>query len=153
MGVIERRRRGKTGRARALFSRTAVVCKAHPTTPPAFPFIPRHATQHNPKQQHNTTDKLETLKILASHHYTKDKAVAAEVSRPLKGGDVQFTLGVQHRLENGSLFKAKVNQTGLASLLYEQRLASGERLALSTQLDTINIGAKAPKVGVALDLA
>lgn len=30
-----------------------------------------------------TPDKLETAKILASHHYTKDKAVAAEVSRPV----------------------------------------------------------------------
>lgn len=64
-----------------------------------------------------------------------------------------FSLGVQQRLANGALFKAKVNQAGLASLLYEQRLASGERLALSAQLDTANIGAKAPKVGVALDLA
>ena len=75
------------------------------------------------------------------------------MTRPVKGGDVTFTLGLQQRLENGALFKAKVNHLGLASLLYEQRLASGERLALSAQLDTANIGAKAPKVGVALDLA
>jgi hypothetical protein len=46
-----------------------------------------------------------------------------------------------------------VNHLGVASLLYEQRLASGERLALSTQVDTINVGGKAPKVGLALDLA
>ncbi|GBF94248.1 voltage-dependent anion-selective channel [Raphidocelis subcapitata] len=99
------------------------------------------------------TDKLETAKLYASHNYTKDKAVAAEVSRPVKGGDVTFSLGVLQRLENGALFKAKVNHLGVASLLYEQRLASGERLALSTQVDTINVGGKAPKVGVALDLA
>lgn len=41
----------------------------------------------------------------------------------------------------------------MASLLYEQRMASGERVALSTQLDTVNIGGKPPKVGVALELA
>lgn len=99
------------------------------------------------------TDKLETAKLLASHNYTKDKAVAAEVSRPVNGGDVTFTLGIQQRLENGALFKAKVNHLGVASLLYEQRMSSGERVALSTQLDTINIGGKAPKVGVALELA
>ncbi|KAI8465284.1 MAG: eukaryotic porin/Tom40 [Monoraphidium minutum] len=99
------------------------------------------------------TDKLETAKVLASHNYTRDKAVAAEVSRPVKGGDVSFTLGIQQRLDNGALVKAKVNHAGLASLLYEQRLASGERIALSAQVDTINIGGKAPKVGVAFDLA
>lgn len=99
------------------------------------------------------TDKLETAKLLASHNYTRDKAVAAEVSRPVKGGDVTFSIGIQQRLENGALFKAKVNHLGVAALLYEQRLASGERLALSTQLDTVNVGSKAPKVGVALDLA
>jgi hypothetical protein len=121
---------------------------------------------------------------------------------------VTFSIGIQQRLENGALFKAKVgpggllvqagpcrtpprrqlgarpgaqprarlerarsnparsnparsnatpppqvNHLGVAALLYEQRLASGERLALSTQLDTVNVGSKAPKVGVALDLA
>lgn len=99
------------------------------------------------------TDKLQTAKLLASHHYARDKAVAVELSRPVEGGDVAFAIGIQQRLEGGALFKAKVNHQGVASLLYEQRLASGERLALSTQLDTVNIGGKAPKVGFALDLA
>lgn len=99
------------------------------------------------------TDKLEKASLLAIHNYTRDKAVAAEVTRPVKGGDMTFTLGVQQRLDNGALFKAKVNHLGVASLLYEQRLATGEKLALSTQLDTVNIGGKAPKVGLSLDLA
>lgn len=42
---------------------------------------------------------------------------------------------------------------GTLSALYEQRLSTGERFVLSTQLDTLNIGGKAPKVGFALDLA
>jgi hypothetical protein len=46
-----------------------------------------------------------------------------------------------------------VDHKGTLSALYEQRLATGERFVLSTQLDTLNIGGKAPKVGFALDLA
>jgi len=48
------------------------------------------------------------VKLLAVHNYTKDKSLAAEVSRPVQGGDVNFTLGISQKLENGALFKAKV---------------------------------------------
>lgn len=58
-----------------------------------------------------------------------------------------------NRLENGALVKTKVDHKGLMSALYEQRLSTGEKFVLSTQLDTLNIGGKAPKVGFALDLA
>lgn len=57
------------------------------------------------------------------------------------------------RLDNGALLKTKIDHKGLLSALYEQRLSTGEKFVLSTQLDTLNIGGKAPKVGFALDLA
>jgi hypothetical protein len=57
------------------------------------------------------------------------------------------------RLDNGALLKTKVDHNGILSALYEQRLATGEKFVLSTQLDTLNVGGKAPKVGFALDLA
>lgn len=59
----------------------------------------------------------------------------------------------QPRLDNGALLKTKVDHTGVLSALYEQRLSTGERVVLSTQLDTLAVGAKAPKLGFALDLA
>jgi len=55
------------------------------------------------------------------------------------------------RLDNGALLKAKLDNKGLLSALYSQKLVSGERVTLSTQIDTINPGAKPPKVGVSID--
>lgn len=56
-------------------------------------------------------------------------------------------------MDNGALLKTKIDHKGLLSALYEQRLSTGERFVLSSQLDTLNVGGKAPKVGFALDLA
>jgi voltage-dependent anion channel protein 2 len=98
-------------------------------------------------------DKAETLKLVAAHNVSKDKSVAAEITRPVAGGDVTFNLGHARRLDNGALLKTKIDHKGLLSALYEQRLSTGEKFVLSTQLDTLNIGGKAPKVGFALDLA
>lgn len=102
---------------------------------------------------HDTQDKLETIRIVAAHNVSADKALAAEITRPVAGGDVSFNLGIARRLENGALLKTKIDHKGTMSALYEQRLSTGERFVLSTQLDTLNLGGKAPKVGFALDLA
>jgi len=42
-------------------------------------------------------DMCETLKIVAAHNISKDKAVAAEITRPVSGGDVTFHLGIARR--------------------------------------------------------
>lgn len=99
------------------------------------------------------TDKLETLKLAVAHNITRDKSIAAEITRPVKGGDVAVTLGILRRLDNGALVKAKIDQAGLLSALYEQKLAGGEKLVVSTQFDTLNTSNAAPKVGFALELA
>lgn len=93
------------------------------------------------------------MKIVAAHNVSADKALAAEISRPVSGGDVSFHLGIARRLSNGALLKTKIDHKGALSALYEQRLSTGERFVLSTQLDTLNLGGKSPKVGFALDLA
>lgn len=93
------------------------------------------------------------MRIVAAHNVSADKALAAEITRPVAGGDVTFNLGIARRLENGALLKTKIDHKGTMSALYEQRLSTGERFVLSTQLDTLNLGGKAPKVGFALDLA
>jgi hypothetical protein len=100
-------------------------------------------------------DRAETLTLRVAHAVSKDKMFAAEASRPLAGGagaETSFTVGLAQTLEGGALVKAKVDHKGVLTALYEQRLASGERVALSTQLDTRQPTAP-PKVGVALDLA
>ena len=52
-------------------------------------------------------DKLEILKLVAAHNVSKDKSVAAEITRPVAGGDVTFNLGIARRWEG---------QTGLVWL-------------------------------------
>jgi hypothetical protein len=55
-------------------------------------------------------DKLETLKFMAAHNVSKDKMLAAEITRPVAGGDVTFHLGIARRMENGALLKTKVGR-------------------------------------------
>jgi len=101
------------------------------------------------------SERLETLTLRVAHSVTKDKTLAAEASRPLAGGlgaETTFTVGLAQALEGGALVKAKVDQRGVLTALYEQRLATGEKVCLSAQMDTRAPSAP-PKVGVALDLA
>jgi hypothetical protein len=56
-------------------------------------------------------DKLETLKFMAAHNVSKDKMLAAEITRPVSGGDVTFHLGIARRMENGALLKTKVSRS------------------------------------------
>lgn len=69
-------------------------------------------------------DKLETLKFMAAHNVSKDKMLAAEITRPVAGGDVTFHLGIARRMENGALLKTKVRavQSARACLWFWPRL-------------------------------
>ena len=37
------------------------------------------------------------MRVLVAHNVSKDKALAAEIERPVAGGDVTFNLGVARR--------------------------------------------------------
>jgi voltage-dependent anion channel protein 2 len=50
-------------------------------------------------------DMCETLKIVAAHNISKDKAVAAEITRPVSGGDITFHLGIARRCVRVCFFK------------------------------------------------
>jgi hypothetical protein len=54
-------------------------------------------------------------------------------------------------LENGALTKVRLDNDGIASLLYEQDLTPLSRLAFSSQFDATDLN-KQPKVGLALYL-
>jgi len=82
------------------------------------------------------SDRCETLTLRVAHAVSKDKMLAAEASRPVAGGagaETSFTVGLAQTLEGGALVKAKVDHKGVLTALYEQRLASGERVALSAR--------------------
>lgn len=96
-------------------------------------------------------DKLETIKLMAQHNVSKSLALAAELSRPVAGGDVSFALGATRKLDNGAVLKTKVDNTGVLSALLAQKLSTGEKIVLSGQLDTNN-PSKPPKVGVSIEM-
>ena len=98
------------------------------------------------------TDKAENVKLLVAHKVSPARSVGAEVCKSLAGPTTSFAVGTEQRLANGGLLKFKIDNAGVASGLYEQRLASGEKYALSGQLDTLNLS-KPMKFGFAFDLA
>lgn len=88
------------------------------------------------------------LSLLVAHAPAVDTSLGAEVTKPLQGdGPAAFAVGAAKRLPGGALAKAKLQSSGLLSLLYEQKLAPNTVVALSAQVDSLNLD-KAPKYGV-----
>jgi voltage-dependent anion channel protein 2 len=98
------------------------------------------------------TDKLSTLKLSYAHNLTSASTVGAEVARKLSSTDTTFALAYAKKLTSGCLTKAKIDNSGLLSLLYETKLAGGEKVAGSFQLQTTDF-TKPVKYGFSLDLA
>jgi voltage-dependent anion channel protein 2 len=97
-------------------------------------------------------DQGETLKVQYAHNVDPTQSVGGEVSKSLHKDDATLiTLGYLKRLQNGSLAKVRLDNTGIASFLYEQELQPKTKLALASQFDATNLE-KAPKIGIALDI-
>ena len=62
-----------------------------------------------------------------------------------------YCCSFQRRLDNGSLAKVKLDNTGSVHTLYEQDLQKNTKLAFSAHFDATNLEA-APKIGVAVDV-
>lgn len=98
------------------------------------------------------TDKGEMVKVVVAHKVSPSRSVGAEVSKSLAGATTSFAVATEQRLASGGLLKFKIDHLGVASGLYEQRLATGEKYSLSGQIDTLNLS-KPPRMGFAVDLA
>lgn len=65
-----------------------------------------------------------------------------------------MSVGLAHQLQSGGVAKAKVDNKGLLSLLYESPLEKGgARVTLSGQVDTTAPGSSPPRIGVGVDLS
>lgn len=91
------------------------------------------------------------LSLLVAHRVTVDTSLGAEVVRDLSAGTTSFSFGVQRALAGGAVTKAKLENNGLLSLLYEQELRPRTKLAVSAQVDALNLD-RAPKYGLGLDI-
>ncbi|WIA32366.1 hypothetical protein OEZ86_003199 [Tetradesmus obliquus] len=88
-----------------------------------------------------------------------ETSLAAEYSLPLAppgntpDHSYALSLGAARRLDSGGLLKARVDQSGLLSLLYQQAVPGMGQLALSCGLDALNVNKVAPSVGFSLNVA
>lgn len=64
-----------------------------------------------------------------------------------KKASTAFSVGYSQRLDTGSLFKAKLDNDGLATVLYETELKPKVKTALTGAIDIVKLD-KAPKVGI-----
>merc|ERR1712216_958603 len=95
-------------------------------------------------------DKGDTLKTSYVHSVSASTTVGGEVVRKFAKDTTNFTVGAAHKLENGASTKAKIDNTGIASILYEQEFAPKSKTAVTLQFDTMNLN-KSARVGVAMD--
>lgn len=95
-------------------------------------------------------DKGDTLKASYVHSVSASTTVGGEVVRKFAKDTTNFTVGAAHKLENGASTKAKIDNTGIASILYEQEFAPKSKTAVTLQFDTMNLN-KSARVGVAFD--
>jgi voltage-dependent anion channel protein 2 len=97
-------------------------------------------------------DKASTVKASLYHSFAPGKAWGAEITRQLSGSDTSLALGYSQKLASGNLFKAKVDNTGVAAFLYGTKLASGEKLEASVQIDATDL-TKPVKTGLAVNIS
>ncbi|GFR48045.1 hypothetical protein Agub_g9878 [Astrephomene gubernaculifera] len=100
-------------------------------------------------------DQLSTLKLAYVQTLSPAATAGAELSRKLKGseaGATTFALAYARNLAGGAVAKLKLESSGALSALYQTKLAGGEKVTGSLQLQATDLS-KGPKYGFALDLA
>lgn len=97
-------------------------------------------------------DDKNTIKGLYAHKVNADVTVGAEVAHDVTGGATTFATGLSRRLASGALAKAKLDDKGVVSVLYETELRPKNKLVISTQFNSKDVSA-APKYGFGYDLS
>ncbi|DBA78161.1 TPA: hypothetical protein ACH3X2_008127 [Trebouxia sp. C0005] len=97
------------------------------------------------------TEAGDALKASFAHNIDAYQSYGAEVYKNAHSEDVSFLLGYSKRLRDGALTKAKVQNNGNVTLLYEAELKPKTKIGISGQFDATNPNTK-PKVGFAFDL-
>lgn len=93
----------------------------------------------------------ETVKGVYAHKVDATQTVGGEVIKSLSKETTSFTLGYQKRLSAGALFKARLNNSGITSLLYQTDLQPKTTITHALQFDATNLNS-APKLGISLSV-
>lgn len=96
-------------------------------------------------------DKLDTVKVSYSHKIlnTNSATVGAEVVRKLSKSETTFTIGALTKLEEGATAKAKIDNHGVCSMLYQLDIRPKTVATFSAQFDMKTLDKNA-KVGMNL---
>lgn len=86
-----------------------------------------------------------------AHSVTSTATLGTEVTHDLTSKNTTFSAGLSKSLDRGTVFKARLDNTGLVSVLYEQEVRAKTKMGLSAQFDALALD-KPPKLGFAYDL-
>ncbi|KAG2489348.1 hypothetical protein HYH03_012178 [Edaphochlamys debaryana] len=103
----------------------------------------------------SVADQGQTLKLSYVHTLSPAATVGAELSRKIAGADTgstSFALAYGRALVNGATAKVRLDSTGALQALYMTKLAGGEKLTGSLQLQATDLAKGGLKYGFALEL-
>lgn len=91
-------------------------------------------------------------KILHSQSLDNASRLGVEIVRPLKGeSPATFCFGYSKTLSNGALVKAKADSAGMTSVLWENQIDKGVKMAVSGQFDVKDFD-KGAKIGTYFEM-
>jgi voltage-dependent anion channel protein 2 len=93
-------------------------------------------------------------KLAYTHNLDRSASVGAEVSKKVTDSaesPTKFTVGYAKRLQGGGLAKARLDNAGIAALLYSAEVQPNTKVTHAVQFDVTNPNTP-PKYGFALDL-
>lgn len=93
----------------------------------------------------------ESVKATYAHKVDASQTVGGEVVKNLAKETTAFTLGYSKRMDSGATFKARLNNAGITSLLYQTDLQPKTTLTHALQFDATDLNA-APKLGISLSV-
>jgi voltage-dependent anion channel protein 2 len=99
-------------------------------------------------------NNADIAKLAYTHNLDRSASVGAEVSKKITDSaesPTKFTVGYAKRLQGGGLGKLRLDNSGLASLLYSAEVQPGTKLTHTVAFDVTNPNTP-PKYGFALDL-
>lgn len=103
------------------------------------------------KSTADSTVQNRSIKVGYYHTINPTHSVGAEIIRSLATNATTFQVGYSRNLANGSIAKVKLANSGLASMMYESKLAGGEKVSGSFQCNVTELS-KPVKYGFSLDL-
>jgi len=94
--------------------------------------------------------KLSSLKLLYSRKLSSTTTVALDVEQGLKDDKRSVAIGAAYAVDDKTTVRGKLNNSGILSLGYAQKIRDDTTLKLGASIDSLNLDKDAHKVGLSL---